>query len=304
MTQVLSPGGFLDATSSTSWGSQVRVLYRPLGAVVVRRGESNSDYHGCPVTVSKSGYWCHHSDGAAAFHARYIARTAPPYESAALSHGTLLHLWLELGDAFWQEVVAPPDELLTATQAIGKEAKAWAAENAPNAQLVSPKELRQLRAEVRSIEENRAAAGLIDPDRVADRELSVRFNIDGFPSRCRPDVLTKDGIVVDLKTTRETGLYKNWWKAVLNYGYHAQDWLYQRGIEAMGLEPQPLHFIVVSTVPPHECLVCTLPPSLTSKGGEAIRSSIADIRLRLDLDCWVPDQHGEVVELPVPGRAF
>jgi hypothetical protein len=272
--------------------------------VVVGRGESNSDYHGCRETISKSGWWCHHTEGPAAFCSRFVARTAPPLESSALSHGTLLHLWLELGDAFWEAVVAPPEETLTAAGAIGKESKAWAAESAPNAQLVSPKELRQLRAEVASILANGAASDLIAPDRIADRELSVRFNIDGFPTRCRPDVLTVDGIVVDLKTTKEIGLFKNYWRAVLNYGYHAQDWLYQRGIEAMGLEPRPLHFIVVSTVPPHECLVCTLPPSLTSKGGEIIRSSIADVRLRLDLDCWVPDQHGEVVELRFPGHAF
>lgn len=303
MTQLLCHDG--KSTSSTSWGSQVRVLYRPLGAVVVRRGESNPDYHGCPDTFSKSAFWCHHSEGPAAFYSRYVARTAPPMESASLSHGTLLHLWLELGDAFWQEVVAPPTETLTSTGAIGKEAKAWAAEHAPSSQLVSPKELAQLRAEIHSIESNSAAADLIASDRVADREVSIRWDIDGFPVRCRPDAMTVDGIVVDLKTTKEIGLFRNWWRAVKTFGYHAQDWLYQRGVEAMGVEQvRPIHFIVVSTTPPHECLVCTLPPALTNKGGEIIRSSIADIRLRLDLDCWVPDQHGEVVELPVPGHAF
>lgn len=302
MTPISCPAE--EGTSSTSWGSQVRVLYRPLGRVVVRRGESNPDYHSCPVTLSKSAFWVHHSEGPAAFYARFIARTAPPMESASLSHGTLLHLWLELGDAFWQAVVAPPESTLTATGSIGKEAKAWAAENAPSSQLVSPKEMAQLRAEIASIQANPAAAELIASDRIADREVSIRWDIDEFPVRCRPDVLTVDGLIVDLKTTKEIGLFKNWWRAVKTFGYHAQDWLYQRGVEAMGIEPKPIHFLVVSTTPPHECLVCTLPPAFTSKGGEAIRSSIADIRLRLDLDCWVPDQHGEVVELPVPAHAF
>lgn len=303
MTQILDHAS--ESTSSTSWGSQVRVLYRPLGRVVVSRGEANADYHSCPVTLSKSGLWVHHSEGPAAFYQRFIARTAAPYESAALSHGTLLHSWLELGDAFWETVVAPPESTLTSAWAVGKEAKEWAKEHAPEAQLVSPKELAQLREEVRSILANPAAAELIAPDRIADREVSIRMDIDGFPCRCRPDVMTVDGIVVDLKTTKETGLYRNWWKAVLNFGYHAQDWLYQRGVEAMGVEPvRPIHFVVVSTTPPHECLVCTLPPSLTNKGGAIIRSSIADIRLRLDLDCWVADQHGEVVELRFPAHVF
>ena len=44
MTQVFCHAD--ESTSSTSWGSQVRVLYRPLDAsTTVTEGESNQDYH-------------------------------------------------------------------------------------------------------------------------------------------------------------------------------------------------------------------------------------------------------------------
>jgi len=30
--------------------------------------------------------------------------------------------------------------------------------------------------------------------------------------------------------------------------------------------------------------------------------ALADLRLREDLDWWLPDSHGEVIELPVPAH--
>lgn len=280
----------------------------------VRRGESNHDYHTGPAraelerpdSISKSGFWDFYANGPAAFYERYIARSLPPVESASLSHGTLLHDWLEKGDElFWQGLIEAPKETLTPTGLLGKESRKYAAQHAPDKVLISPNEADQIR--------NEAAKLLGDPqfcelqEGRIESEVSVYFDVDDFPCRVRPDqvcLLNGQPRVVDLKTTREKGLLKNFHKSVLQYGYHAQDWLYQRGMEAMGYEPAPLIFVVVSTSQPHETLICTLPPALTDEGGRIIRNAIAEIRLRLDLDCWLPDQHGEIVELPIPAYAL
>jgi hypothetical protein len=298
--------------NSTSQGSQVRILYRPLrsppppiAGVEVVRGMPNDEYHADERAFSKSQYWCHANDGPEAFFQRHICRSLPASASASLSHGTLLHGWFENGDAFWQGVVCPPEARLTGTGGIGKAAHEWHAAECPEATLVSPAELAQLRAEAAALEADPAVADILASRQ--DAEVSIWFNIDDFPTRCRPDLMAEvDGVtrIVDLKTTRQTGLLKNWWRAVMDYGYHMQDYLYMRGGEAMGLEPLPLIFCVVSTTPPHEVLVCTLPPALTAAGGRSLHESIADIRLRMETACWVPDHAGEVMELPVPQRVI
>lgn len=290
--------------SSTSWGSQVRVLHRPFAdeaTAVITADEPIGDYHSS-AGWSKSQIWDHASRGPQYFYLRHVAKSIPSEETSALAHGSLLHRWLEVGDKFFSEVVSPPDEMLTDTGLVGKKAKQWAAENAPEQLLISAKELRQIQREVAAIKGHKAAMELIDS--AVAHEISVRWRSpEGDQLRCRPDLCTED-VWVDLKTTRETDILASFWKSVMSYGYHAQDGHYQWGMEAAGMEARPLHFIVVSTLPPHQCHVVTLPHSLVADGRKVMLRSLADIRLRMDLDYWMPDQHGEVVELPVPVSAM
>jgi hypothetical protein len=50
--------------------------------------------------------------------------------------------------------------------------------------------------------------------------------------------------------------------------------------------------------------VVTLPQELVAEGRNRLLRSLADIRVRMDLDYWMPDQHGEVVELPIPAHVL
>lgn len=286
--------------SSTSWGSQVRVLHRPLTAKVsVRHGESNDSYHSS-AGWSKSQLWDHASRGARYFYLRHIARSIKPDESQALSHGTRLHRWLEVRDQLFDELACPPDEYLTDTGLIGKKAQQWAADHAAGKELVSRKELTQLRREIDSILSHRSARELIEA--AIAHEVSVRWeSSDGHLLRCRPDLCT-DEAWVDLKTTREADILSSFWRSVMDFGYHAQDAHYQWGMEALGMDARPLKFVVVSTTWPHDCHVVTLPQDLVAEGRRRLLQSLADIRTRLDLDYWMPDQHGEVVELPIPAH--
>jgi exodeoxyribonuclease VIII len=162
--------------------------------------------------------------------------------------------------------------------------------------------MRQIRREIESIKSHRAAMELIESGIAS--EVSVRWrSIDGDNLRCRPDLCT-DNAWVDLKTTREADILSSFWKSVIDYGYHAQDAHYQSGMEALGMEPRPLIFVVVSTTSPHECHVVTLPQELVAEGRRLLTRTLADIRLRMDLDYWMPDQHGEVVQLPVPAHVM
>lgn len=270
----------------------------------VEEGESNEDYHSS-AGWSKSQLWDFASRGPRYFYLRHVAKATKPEESAALSHGTLLHRWLEVGDKLWDEIVAPPSNLLTDTGRIGKAAKEWMAEHANGRKPVAESEIAQLRAESEAIMAHSAARQLIEA-RMAS-EVSIRWqHNDGTLLRCRPDLISEDElgpIVVDLKTTREADVLSSWWRSVVDYGYHAQDAHYQWGMEAVGMDARPLVFIVVSTVgPAHDVAVVNLPSELVRIGRRRMEAAIADIGVRLNFDCWMPEQHGEVVELPVPSH--
>jgi len=290
------------APSSTSWGSQVRVLHRPLPyGSTAREGEGNSDYHSSPGW-SKSQLWDHAKRGSRYFYLRHVAKSIKSEESSALSHGTRLHRWLEVGDRLWDELVVPPSEVLTDTGLIGKKALAWVAENSPGREPVSSKEMAQLRYEADAVMGHKAARRLIEA--AVAHEVSVRWTgPDGDLLRCRPDLVSEEAWV-DLKTTREEDILSSFWQSVKDYGYHAQDAHYQWGMEGLGMEARPLVFIVVSTAPSHDCCVVTLPQEWVAEGRRRLLRSLADIRVRMDLDYWLPDQHGEVIELPVPAHVM
>lgn len=296
------PRSYADvAPSSTSWWSQVRVLHRPFPELPsATEGESNQDYHSS-AGWSKSQIWDHASRGLRYFYLRHVAKAIQPEESAAMAHGTRLHRWLEIGDQLFDELVCPPEDTLTETGLVGKKAQQWAAEHAPGKDLVAPKEIRQLRREISSILEHKSARRLIES--AVAHEVSVRWQSkEGDLLRCRPDLVSEDAWV-DLKTTREADILSSFHHSVTSYGYHAQDAHYQWGMEALGLDPRPLNFVVVSTTS-HQCEVVTLPAELVAIGRRRMLASLADIRLRLDLDYWLPDQHGEIVELPVPAHVM
>lgn len=215
-----------------------------------------------------------------------------------------MHRWLEEGDAFLESLVAPPPETLTGTGLVGKEAQNWAKNEAPEgATVVSPKERAQILAEVAAIKAHPAAMELLS--RVTEREISIRWETpDGHRLKCRFDALTSDGLVVDLKTTRDADILNEWWRSCLTFKYHMQCAWYMRGMEAYGVEPAPLRFLVISTSLPHDCQVVTLPEAVIAEGRRLMDAALADLRLREDLDWWLPDTHGEVVELQFPAHAL
>jgi len=269
----------------------------------VRRGESNDAYH-------RDRFWRNCSSAKTAldsiplYYARHVACSLPPFTNDAVEHGSLLHEWFEKGDPVLDTWAVPPEETLTPTGQVGKEAKKWAeSEFGTDVQIVPPKLFRQIKAEIAAIKNTPPAMSLIE--RIVERELSVRWQTaEGDRLRCRFDALTSDGIVVDLKSTREADILRDFWKSVLDFKYHFSCAWYMRGMEACGMEPKPLQFIVVSTTLPHDCQVVTLPAALIAEGQRLMDKVLAELRLRESLDWWLPDTHGEVVELPFPAHVL
>jgi len=269
----------------------------------IRRGESNDAYH--KDRAYRNATSCSTAlDSIPLYHARHVTGSIPPFSSEATDHGSLLHDWFQHGDPVLDTWAVPPEEKLTATGQVGKDARQWAEkEHGTDAVLVAPKLFRQIKSEIRAIENTPQAMAL--RERFVEHELSVRWTTpNGDNLRCKFDALTSDGIVCDLKSTREADILRDWWKSVLDFKYHFSCAWYMRGMEACGMEPKPLHYIVISTSLPHDCQVVTLPASLIAEGQRLMDKVLAELRLRESLDWWVPDTHGEVVELQFPAHVL
>lgn len=268
----------------------------------IRRGESNDAYHSPDGRKS-----CSHAktflDSSLLYHSRYVTRTLPSPSSDALKHGTLLHEWFEYGDALLDRIAVPPQSKLTSTGLVGKEAEKWLKDNAPaDAIVLSPKEAAQFNLERKALDEHPIVRELRQD--IVDRELSVRWDTpEGDRLKCKFDALTPE-FALDLKTTREQDILAGFWKSVLDFKYHLQDAWYQRGMEAMGMEARPLRFIVISTTLPHDVQVVTLPEQVIAEGQRLMDRALADLRLREQLDWWMPDTHGEIVELSFPAHVL
>jgi hypothetical protein len=265
----------------------------------VRRGEPLAAYHGDDAyrNASRAKTLL---DSPALYQRRYLsASPAPQPSSSSLEFGSLLHQWFEEGPAFLGTLATPPESTLTSTGLVGKQAREWAAENlGPGVQLVSPAIYAQVQNCIAAIQANPAAVRLMD--RVCEREVSVRWEYRGHKLRCRYDQLTSDGIVVDLKTTSDQCIRTDFAKSVIKWKYHLSEAWYRRGMEACGMEPAPMRYIVVSTSQTYDCEVVTLPAAVVAEGQRLMDAALTDLQIREDLGWWLPDSHGEEVELEFP----
>ncbi len=268
------------------------------------RGLPNDIYHR-RKELSKSPAWAFRHHGPVWFYEQYVARTGTPFTSDALARGTLIHLVFELGyEAFWAAAVRIPEPYLTSNGSLsqGKEAKAWRADQPADAVLVSPADAAVIDGIWRQAQDNSIVRDLIE--RQEEHELSVIGNIAGHPARCRIDMLTHDGQMVDWKTCRDARPLETWFKTVLEHGYHYQSAWYEHLAEQAGLSDRPMVFVALSTVPSYQVQAVTLPRELVARCHEWIAADLDEIALRTEMGNWLPDGYGEITELKFPGWAL
>ena len=208
----------------------------------------NADYHAHPA-VSKSHldliarsplhYWARYIDPK-----RVIPEPTPAMRigSAVHTHVLELHKW----DA---EYIVAPDGLDRRTKA-GKEA--WAAfEAEANGRTVLSREDADLVMHMgRAVLSHPAAAMLLGMAGEAETTHMWTEPTTGLQCKCRPDWLTSDGIVVDLKTTEDASP-REFRRSIAKWRYHCQAGWYTAGLEAAtGERPAGFIFIAVEKKPP------------------------------------------------------
>lgn len=219
-----------------------------------------------------------------AFYWRHEAKAAPPRSSDALTYGSLLHEWAEIGeDEFWPRVEVCPDTLATAAGAMGAKAKDWLANLDPTRIPVSPADYKKLRDQTRALLSNPDVPPILA--RRVDAEFNIKWKWNGHDCRCRVDGATPD-FFFDWKTTRDENPAKEWWRSALNFGYHLQSAMYENAGLAAGWPKHRMVFIVTSTVWPYESAVGPLPQRVIDHGRSECLRLLDELQMRRDLDCW------------------
>jgi exodeoxyribonuclease VIII len=93
--------------------------------------------------------------------------------------------------------------------------------------------------------------------------------------RCRPDLHRTDlRVMLDVKSA-VSATPEQFARAVINYGYHAQEAHYSDTWRLAGGEVDAFCFLVVEKKPPFAFAIYELPPSIVDEGRAIIRKSLA-----------------------------
>lgn len=207
---------------------------------------SNDAYHNGPG-ISKSGL-----DKIAKTPAHYYAAYLDPNRerrepTPAMVFGAAYHAFLLEPDVFAKEYVIAPEGIDRRT----KEGKAFFAEvEAAGQTALKTDDSKKLHAMRDAMMAHPAARKLLA--KPGKREVSVFWKDPeyGMLAKCRPDFLTDDGYIIDLKTTEDASP-AGFGRSSFNYRYHVQHPWYVDGCQAADIDVKAFIFLAQEKEPPY-----------------------------------------------------
>jgi len=103
----------------------------------------------------------------------------------------------------------------------------------------------------------------------------------GLLCKCRPDYLRKDGICIELKTTRDAS-YESFKSDVGNFRYYVQAAYFIDGIKAAGFECNEFLFCAVETDYPHNVNIFRLDSEALAVGRVAYKQDLRRVKAFFD----------------------
>ena len=148
---------------------------------------------------------------------------------------------------------------------------------------------------------------LLSAPGVAERALFWDDPDLGVSCRCKPDWLTDDGWIVDLKSTVSANPRRFRWQA-WDLGYDIQAWFYMRGVEmALGIKPQGFIFAACEKHRPFVCQAYLASDELLQYGRSRAELAVARLLESRESGIWPGyASAGELLYLdrPMKGEAF
>jgi exodeoxyribonuclease VIII len=270
---------------------------------------SNEEYHS-KESISKSGLDLIHACPALFKHRR--ENPTPP--TPALRMGSLTHTAILEPGLMAQTMIALPDDAPRDLRQFRNAKKPseetmqaieWWDEftiKAEGKEIITSAEEQKLRGMRDAVWGHKAAARLLNPEKVTHVEASIFAEVGGVPVRVRPDVLRNDLIMPDLKTSRDASP-SEFAKSVANYRYHVQAAFYPDVYELLTGIKTRMVFIVVETEPPYLVATYTLSEDAINQGRREYLADLATYRQCIETGTW-PGYPETILPLDLPKWAM
>ena len=253
----------------------------------VRECDSRSFYYSVYKYGGEAQRWA--DMGRSLFGGSTATRTGSKFDALV----TLMCEGKSITDAL---AVPPPEVLASNGSRRGKLYDVWKA-NCTGIDC-SADEVTQLTEMADSLMRNKAAAELVGT--TIETQASVFFELNGYPSKVRPDGGT-ESLWWDLKTTSAT--WDRVFRSVVDYGYDMQESMYVAGAMACGLSHFRMPFIFVQSMAPYACRVYHLPEHIVAEAGQRLKRVQEEVALRRATQEYYPAEHGDIIELEIPAWA-
>jgi len=215
------------------------------------------------------------------FHAKWTG-LIPNVDTECFRFGRLFHMYVLEPNRFEKEVVVCPDEHADRRQKANKEW--WAKAKANGAEIIKEKELEKVVA----MSDAFNALPEISSMKGARNELSVFANgfRRGIDAKCRID-MEKDGVVVDIKTTRDGGASEwEFMRTSRQFKYAWQEANYRDIAAKAGLEIKTWYWAVIEKEPPYEAGIYTFTADDIARARRELSEAYTTLQSCLTLDSW------------------
>lgn len=165
--------------------------------------------------------------------------------------------------------------------------------------VLSSDEWDQLHAMRDAVMSHPKAAALLSKKGKAEQSVYWRDAVTGVLCRCRPDYLTDDDFVIDLKSTEDASP-QEFAKSVASWRYHVQHPFYADGLTAVRRPPKAFVFIACEKKAPYAVGVYVLDAAAVELGRMQYSRELAVYAECLKTNHW-PAYSDRIEELVLPG---
>jgi len=215
----------------------------------------------------------------------------------AMTFGTAFHSFILEPDKFSNQIAVCP-KCDKRTKA-GKEVYAdFTAESAQKV-VISIDEFETIQSMRESISRHPAAARLLS-EGIAEQSVLWTDHDTGIECKARPDWITKDSVVVDLKTTRDASEY-GFTKSIVNFRYYQQSAMYLDALNIVDdIEYTEFVFVAIETTIPFRVEVYSLDTEFLELGYREYHRLLSLEKKYRELDFYPNYLNEGIVELAKP----
>lgn len=171
-------------------------------------------------------------------------------ESDALTVGSALHCAVLQKDKF-------DDMFIVAPEGMRRDPRTAAYKDflfsAGNKKVLSQEEMRLVDSMAGTIGSNAAAQDLLK-DGTYEKAIFWKDSDTGLTLKCKPDAISADGLLVDIKTCQSANPYV-FGRACIDYGYDLSAAMYVDGLNANGISVSTMYFICIEKSAPYEIAI-------------------------------------------------